>query len=507
MFSDILLRAVSRHNEKPVDLSRTIRLSGLLNGAKLSLVQSSRSPTVINVALQLPTSGDASGSLARLTEKFPSDTPLWQLLRRFEDGTAGNPSKEKRNYNFTQRATPVTTDGEATGAGRLNYEMPVVNIMGRELATFLDLQKTLGQLGFSSGSCLIRLTYRDSGQPMSEAMDQITTYFKSIEPALASDSTDTHGAHGLDVGEAQSSIDPSGATSLDNVAGERVTADDHTTESTLAEPDVSVPFDSPSAASRDSPMPDFNASSPVSETAPQTDRAPPLSANSSIAIFSPPSTTTSHTATSYSEEDYVPTLDHAQLHQARLASETRNRKLLSDAELATAQKEREAALAKVRDVMVRIRFPDQSLAQRSFGQDATVADVYAVCREVMESQKSAFELRVLAAGIGGKPGGMVPMKEEGPEGFKRLIKDLSWQGRVLATVVWGDSVTKEVREAPSLKKDYRAKAEELKAPILEGQEETKKEAKVSEPKKEDKKGKGVDKESKMRGLLKGLSKK
>jgi len=388
--------------------------------------------------------------------------------------------------------------------------MPVVNIMGRELATFLDLQKTLGQLGFSSGSCLIRLTYRDSGQPMSEAMDQITTYFKSIEVPAPASTTDTHGAHGLDVGEAFSSIDPDGAARLDNLAGERITADDQTTEDTLTEPEVSAPFAAASPAAADSPMPDFDVASPVSETAPPTNRAtsaPPPEPASSIAIFSPPSMTTSYTVPTYSEDDYIPTLDHAQLHQARLASETRNRKLLSDAELATAQREREAAFAKVKEVMVRIRFPDQSMAQRSFGQESTIADVYAMCREVLEAPTSDFQLRVLAAGVGGKPGGMTSMKEEGAEGSRRMIKDLSWQGRVLVTVVWGESVTKEVKEAPSLKKEYRAKAEELKAPVVAGQEDVKVEQAAGEPKKEDKKGRGGDRESRMKNLLKGLSKK
>lgn len=388
--------------------------------------------------------------------------------------------------------------------------MPVVNIMGRELATFLDLQKTLGQLGFSSGSCLIRLSYRDSGQSMSEAMDQITTYFKSIELPAPASTTDTHGAHGLDVGEASSSIDPNGAARLDILAGERVTADDQTTEDTLNEPEVSVPFASPSPAPADSPMPDFDVASPISETAPPINRAtsaPPSESASSIAIFSPPSMTTSHTAPTYSEDDYIPTLDHAQLHQARLASETRNRKLLSDAELATAQREREAALAKVKDVIVRIRFPDQSMAQRTFGQGSTIADVYAMCREVLETPTSDFQLRVSAAGVGGKPGGMTTLKEEGAEGSKRLIRDLNWQGRVLVTVVWGDSVPEEVKEAPSLKKEYRAKAEELKAPVIAGQEDLKIEQTASEPKKEDKKGKGGDRETRMKNLLKGLSKK
>lgn len=499
-----------KHNDKPIDLSRTIRLSGLLNGAKLSLVQASRSPSVVNVALQLPE--------ARLTDKFPSDTPLWQVLRRFEDGTAGNASGAKTNHNFTQRAVPVTTGG-TSGSGHLNYEMPVVNIMGRELATFLDLQKTLAQLGFNGGSCLLRLSYRDSGQPMSEAMEQITQYFKSIEPAAAATgTTDTHGAHGKDVGEAQSTMDVDTANELDNIAGERVTADNRTTESTLASPETSAPFASPSPGIADSPMPDFDT--PTPGDAPPPYAPPPYAPTSSlsrpppssnIAIFAPPTSTTSHTlaGSTYDEADYLPTIDHAQLHQARLASESRNRKLLSDSELAAASQARLETLSKIKEVVVRIRFPDQSMAQRPFGQSSSVADVYAMCREVMEHGDERFEVRVPAVGAAGRPSGMSALSETGQEGQKKLIKDLGWQGRVLVTVVWAEGVAKEVKEAPSLKQQYRAVAEEIKLPVVDEQGTGKGGKTVVEEgvKKDDKPKKSVDKESKMRGLLKGLSKK
>jgi tether containing UBX domain for GLUT4 len=462
------------------------------------------------VALQLPTSGDSSGSLARLTDKFPSDTPLWQVLRRFEDGSAGNASGEETNHNFTQRATPVTADGSTSGGGRLNYEMPVVNIMGRELATFVDLQKSMSQLGFNSGSCLMRLNYRDSGQPMSEAMEQITQYFKSIEPPTAA--TDTHGAHGRDVGEVQSSLDVDGSKPTDSIAGEEVSKDDHTTESTNAEPDVSIPFASPNP--RDSPMPDFDNSTSTSAPLATTSQTLPdpsaSTSNPSISIFSAPTATTSHTlaASTTDESDYTPTLDHAHLHQARLAASTRNRKLLSDSELATAQQTRTAALAQVKEVLVRIRFPDQSMAQRSFGQDAVVADVYAMCREVMESPEAAFELRVPGVSDRNGVGGMVSLKEQDDDGKKKLIAGLGWQGRVLVTVVWGEGVSQEVRDAPSLKKEYRAKAEEIKLPVLQDEEPEKGKAVPEDGvKKDEKPKKSGDKESRMRGLLKGLSKK
>lgn len=65
-------------NGKIVDLSAPFRLSGLTNGSKLDLVVKSSSPTVIDIALQLPE--------GRVEHKFSSATTLWQVLRQFESG-------------------------------------------------------------------------------------------------------------------------------------------------------------------------------------------------------------------------------------------------------------------------------------------------------------------------------------------------------------------------------------------------------------------------------------
>ncbi|KAI4131652.1 MAG: hypothetical protein LQ347_002880, partial [Umbilicaria vellea] len=82
--------------------------------------------------------------------------------------------------NITARGAPNITNGES-GAGRLFYETPVVQIIGRELSSFMDLQKTLAQLGFNSGSVLLRLSFRLSETPLEEAMGEIDQYFKSVE--------------------------------------------------------------------------------------------------------------------------------------------------------------------------------------------------------------------------------------------------------------------------------------------------------------------------------------
>jgi tether containing UBX domain for GLUT4 len=163
-----------RYNKRDIDLSRTIRLSGLSSGAKLELVQVSKSAGVVSVALQLPESEAQGVPNARLTDKFPSSTTLWLILRKFEAGVAGNVASKR---NITARGV-ASTDA---GAGQLYYERPMVQIMGRELTSFTDLQRTLAQLGFNSGSILLRLSFKPSGTPLEEAMAEIEGYFHSVD--------------------------------------------------------------------------------------------------------------------------------------------------------------------------------------------------------------------------------------------------------------------------------------------------------------------------------------
>ena len=186
-----------RRNNKPIDLSRTIRLSGLSSGAKLELVVQSRSPSVVSVALQLPDSDIRDGSPGRLVDKFPSVTTLWLVLRKFESASTSEGGGRAAARNFTARGVPQMADG-GSGSGRLYYETPVLHFMERELSTFTDLQKTLGQLGLNSGSALFRLGFRPTQRPLEEAMLEIDRYFKSVE------SDSNLGAHPESVGKMES---------------------------------------------------------------------------------------------------------------------------------------------------------------------------------------------------------------------------------------------------------------------------------------------------------------
>ena len=397
---------------KTLDLSLTLRLSGLVNGAKLQLVQGSRSPSVINVAIKLPPSvGDGQ----RLQDKFPSNTSLWLVLRKFEEAVAGQTS---RKLNLTQRGIPSTD----LGAGRLVYEQPVVKIMQREMADFVTLQKTLAQLGFNNGSVLLQLEFRNSGIPMEEAVGQISQYFGVASPT-----------------------DPEVPTATAN-------ADKPSVPDTTAAGDAASP--AINAQTVDSPMPDASAEEP-SLPASSTSTPPPQA--DGIAIYKAPSASMPLAALqSTSESDFIPTIEHAHAHQAVLARAAQNQRLASDAELAAANERRREAQAAVRTAVVRSRFPDQMQADLTIDATATESTLQEKVRAMLRDESLQFELRY--PGPKGTPVALAP------GGAKALIRDLGWRGRVLVTMVWATDVPAESR-ARVLKDSLVGQARELSVPV------------------------------------------
>jgi tether containing UBX domain for GLUT4 len=442
------LLTFDRYKNKNVDLSVTYRLAGLPSGAQLDLVQSSRSPSVVNIALQLP----QTENNARVTEKFPSTTSLWQILRRFEAGVAGGTSNQ---FNLTQRGIAQTAEG-GTGAGRLFYEMPTLQVMNRELGTFGDLQKTLAQLGITSGSALLRLSFKNSGRPLEEAMKEITEYFKQAQ------SSELSAALAADAAAAE--------------ASKSVPASEIPPETTVVE---SEPASEPTE-----PMSDILPTTTGQTSLDTTTPAPPISSDAAadpiepsssstparnIAVFSAPSTTVPQAATMpHNESDYLPTIDHAKLHQSRLTDLGKNRRLPSDAEIAATQKAKVDKLSTVEKVRVRVRLPDQTQVQDVFGRAETSADVWGFVRLVLRYPEEEFVLKYLDA-----KGRHTPLSSDST---KKLIQDLGWTGDTLIYLTWGDNVSVHAKKEPSLNDQYMGKAEELKVslPRPEPEQEEKK---------------------------------
>ncbi|KAF2652273.1 hypothetical protein K491DRAFT_781231 [Lophiostoma macrostomum CBS 122681] len=475
-----------KYNNKPVSLSQQIRLANLPQGARLELVQASRSPTVISVALQLP----VSDKNVRLTQKFASNTSLWEVLRKFESGQGGN-------YNFTQRGVPSNT----SGAGRLNYEMPVITVMPghREQSSFVGLQQTLSQLGFDSGSALLRLSFQNSGTPLEEAMAEISQYFTS------SDTPAAPGAHAADASQQSSvpDLDKAPQESTATVAGETVNLDEPDPEPMDVDPEqLEKPLlgTMPGAPSEKSIEPPTQSPPPPAlEHTPSPQ--PVLAMGRNVQIYSAPTSSTPQAARrAWNERDYEPTIEHAKSHQAALVAKTRNQRLLSDKELAdleTARVEKLNASAE-KGSSLRIRMPDQTIIQMAVTKDDTADALYSFVEGFLE-HKEPFQLKYV-----GTTGRQVLISRD----TKRLIHDLRFSPAELITFLWDDQASSKARTSRPLAKEWQDKAQALKveepatpenndpAPTT-SKAEGKKKAEAS----------SADKESKLKSILgKGLFK-
>ena len=419
-----------RHNDKTLDLSRNVRLAGLSSGAKLELVLSSRSPSVVSVALQLP-EPDSQG-FRRLTNKFPSNTTIWMLLRSFESGENG------LKRNFTGRGVPVPNE-EGSGVGRLFFESPVLQIMGRELSSFTDLQRTLAQIGFNSGSALIRMTFRRTETPLEDAMQEIEQYFNEVD------------------GKSTANVHGGTASRLESI------------------PWSSEPAKAPTIADQ-SPVPMPASSEPSHPQQSQLSPSEQLPSNEALAlsvvtssnkshrpltIFSPSTSNTPKAAQqTFHEKDYEPTIDHAKLHQSRLAATAINKRLPSDAEIAAQAELQAQKNAKVKEIEIKIRFPDQMQAVSKFSSTDTANTLYDFVKHLMIGENEPFTLRFSAA-TGPK---IIP---SGSQGDVKLVTGLGMVGRVLVNVVWEEGASLEARAAPVLKEQYREKAREIEVQQVE----------------------------------------
>ncbi|RMZ81966.1 hypothetical protein DV737_g2265, partial [Chaetothyriales sp. CBS 132003] len=311
-----------KNNNRQVDLSRTFRLSGLSPGAKLELVLLSKSAGVVSVALQLaPADPDSAGvPNGRLTDKFPSNTTLWQLLRRFEEGVAGGAPKR----NLTQRALPSADKG----AGRLFYQQPVLNIMNREISSLPDLNKNLAQLGYNSGSVLIRLAFKPTDTPLEDAATHIARYFLALEQ----DEKPAEGA---------------------------------------AEP-------------------------------------------------------------------------------THLTQSSRNKRLPTEAEIAAVAEAKREELQAIKDVEIRIRFPDQSQVTSTFTQLDSGSSLYSEIRDRMLDPRFRHEPFTLKDPSVRRKGDLLVIPDDESQ---KLIRDLGLKGRLLLVFAWTEAASVEARGATTVLRD------------------------------------------------------
>ena len=427
----------------------------------------------MSLALQLSETDAAEVPNGRLTDKFPSSTTLWQVLRKFEDGVAGVHGGKK---NLTAKGAPST----GAGAGRLFYQQPVLQVMNRELYSFTDLQKTLAQLGLNSGSALIRLSYRQSSLPLEDAMVQIQAYFDSTDIPPATQKPEAMNTSGESVPDELKAVDKEEAATHQNSGLAEYTQDG-----------------SGAPLTENTSTRDASASDPFPEPQDVSVTSRPVS------VYRPPTATTPSAASiPHNEADYTPTVEHATIHQRLLNASSRNQRMPSEAEITKQREEESEKLAAIKEVEVKVRFPDQSAVSSKFGQNDTGANLYDFVRECLDTRYRSEIFMLRNPGVKGK-------NEIVFDNEKRLIKDVLLRGRVLVVFAWDDSkASVEARGARTiLKSELQAQAQDFKPPEIAGMADDDKGMKVNVGKQEEKNDEGGSGGKKIPKWLKGLAKK
>lgn len=403
-----------------------------------------------------------------MTDKFPSTTSLWHILRRFESGAAGGLALQK---NLTARGVPSTADGEK-GAGRLYYETPVLQYLGREVSSFVELQKSLGRLGFNGGSILLRLSFRITEDPLEEAMQNIGAYFRSVEE----DGNSNEDAHGGSAATTESVPNASQATSVEEDS--EIRSLPHPISSppplTSAEKPVPSPADDPVTNSCiTSPNGEQEALQTSKDSTPSASSEPTVTGPNQrpMSVHAPSSSTTLRAVQqAHNENDYIPSIAHAKLHQNRLQGSTYNRRLASYAEDENQQKAKAQRLADTKTLDLRIRFPDQAMVDTQFTNLDTAATLYECARALLRHEDAPFLL--IYKNSKGQRETIAKASREAPTGnTQRLIADLGMDGRTLITLIWEEGASEEARKDPSLKTEYAENAKEIQVQIFQGQDE------------------------------------
>ncbi|KAF5562368.1 UBX domain-containing protein [Fusarium phyllophilum] len=436
-----------KHRQKIVDLSVPFRTSGLSPGAKLELVQKSKTPSAIQVALQVPPPEGREIPGGRLIQKFPSDLTIWKLLRQFESGEASN----GRNINITGRGIAQMSGDTGSGSGQLYYETPVLNIMGRELSTFADFQKTLSQLGYNSGSVLIRLDYRKTDKTLYDAMTEIGQFFKETEDE---DLKAEAPVAKVEIAAEQGAQKP-------GEQAQRETQDSQMTDNQVEQTQDPAPIQQetgPKAANEDNM--EIDSSQPGDPLAP-------------INVFLAPSGSTPAAALApATDADFAPTVAHAQLHQARLQGDSRNKRLLSDRELEEKAAAEAARINAIKSVLVKVRFPDNTSSDWEASPSHSGQFLYDAVRHVMAHNNQPFHLVL--------PGTKIVIKDD-PSPSNGLIKAYKLSGRTLINLVWDDAVPSAVRKEPFLKANIAQKGQQVKVPEIIASNDQEEETPVARP--------------------------
>jgi tether containing UBX domain for GLUT4 len=207
---------------------------------------------------------------------------------------------------------------------------------------------------------------------------------------------------------------------------------------------------------------DLGATGPELPSSVSEQATPTLTAGRAVTVFSPPTSDTPSSAQiTHNEEDYIPSVEHAKAHQRLLNEASRNKRLLTDAEIAAKAAAEQARRSEVREVDVKVRFPDQSQVVAKFGPQDSGLTLYGFVRSCLAPPFSAekFTLNVFSSptAVRSAHANKIPESDQ-----SLLIKDLGLAGRVLVNFSWTDISTATERRSNLLRPELRSQAQELK---------------------------------------------
>ena len=396
--------------------------------------------------------------------------------------------------NFTAKGVPVSNGS----SGRLCHEFPVLNIMGKDHVTFVELQKTLAQLGYNDGNVMIRLSFRTTQTPLEEAMASIDQYFKSLEtePSAGASSGTEHQSSSVLVSnqpaqvESETSAQVPSSPDPPNIreAGNETSPNQFSSSDTNGTRQQTS--EAPPLADAEEGMKNFQdshlagaipsqqsdegtegvtaeSSTASSLTKPglpiplstSTEPAPiPGITSRPVTIFKAPSTQTPQAATeAYRESDYEPTIDSLKKHQGSIIATTRNKRLPTDAEMAEKEAVKAQKLASVQSISIKVVFPDEFKVVARFSTSDTARNLYAHVREFLSQPSQPFSLTYTS---------LQRVATPILEGDEKLIKDLQLTGPTLVSVVGIPDVTQNARKDLSTKNEARQQAKEMEVKPL-----------------------------------------
>ncbi|KAJ1790362.1 hypothetical protein LPJ62_001975 [Coemansia sp. RSA 2167] len=384
------------HKNSVLPLSTIVRLANLPQGAtlELRLVSSAtaraQASAVIKVALQIVGAG-------RIIDDFAPTATLWDVLVTAERRSSGTlnltarfvaPEKTaaqsisrgmsgflKDLYTSNMQSGSASNPAPSPAENDVIYQQPVVVLLNKEYATNDVLQATtLRSLGFTGGSLMVRLSFRDTPANMDDMHRATST---ATTPPKSPDSPATQplsfGCHSkLPVNE--SDKDDRNQDTKPVHAAEPCDSDVAATQNDTSSEPKGLCSEPKGLCSEPNPAEDTQVIKPTETKTKPSD-------THTIRVFDAPPANTSSLASRIElpESFYdIGNDDVKLLVSAQRARQTESERGFASrqAHEAAALQRRAAFIDRYPETAIRFRFPDQVQIQASFASSAPVSELY-----------------------------------------------------------------------------------------------------------------------------------